>query len=169
MGSNTDGTLPSLKCLDHMVPSHLLLYPLAFIGGSEAVHHHIIQEILAIVLESLPRECVDFLPRPSPTAHPLDVLSNIGSRLFHQQVKEVSDDDAEELLHGTGNESRTKRKEEEIDKSVKGQGVAFRHPNPQNSLSENYGGFEWTTDVSSYNAKSPASPFSTGYHREGLS
>jgi hypothetical protein len=61
----------------------------------------------------------------------------MGSRLFHQKVKEISHDHAEKFLDRTGDERRAELKEKEVNKPIKRSGVTFFHINPRNSLSEN--------------------------------
>ena len=54
----------------------------------------------------------------------------MGSRLFHQKVKEISHDHAEKFLDRSGDEGRAELEEKEVNKSVNGSGVTFFHINP---------------------------------------
>jgi hypothetical protein len=42
----------------------------------------------------------------------------MGSRLFHQEVKEISHDHAEEFLDRPGDERRAELEKKEVDKSI---------------------------------------------------
>jgi hypothetical protein len=107
------------------------------IGGTETIHHHIVQKILPIILKGLPRQCFDLSIRPPSLAHPFNILQDIGSRLFHQKVEKVSHDNAEKSLYRPRDEGRTELKKEKVNESIEGFGVAFLHLNPRIVLSGN--------------------------------
>jgi hypothetical protein len=62
----------------------------------------------------------------------------MGSRLFHQEVKEISHDYAEKFLDRTGDERRAELKEKEVNKPIKRSGVTFFHINPVVALNSSF-------------------------------
>jgi hypothetical protein len=71
----------------------------------------------------------------------------MGSRFFHQKVKEISHHHAEKFLDRPGDERRAELKEKEVNKSVNGSGVTFFHINPRSGLLENEGASGCPNDV----------------------
>jgi hypothetical protein len=62
----------------------------------------------------------------------------MGSRFFHQKVKEISHHHAEKFLDRPGDERRAELKEKEVNKSVNGSGVTFFHINPVVALNSSF-------------------------------
>jgi hypothetical protein len=54
----------------------------------------------------------------------------MGSRLFHQKVKEISHNHAEKFLGRPGDERRAELEEKEVNKPIESLGVTFLHLNP---------------------------------------
>jgi hypothetical protein len=98
MRRNTDDALPLLQSLHHIPSAHLLLHPPIFVGRLKAVHHHIVQKVLAIVLKGLPGQYTDFLLRSPSSTYSLDIFPDIASRLFHQEIEDISYDHTEKFL-----------------------------------------------------------------------
>jgi hypothetical protein len=111
-----------------MNASCLFFYPLMLIGGTKTMHHHIVQKILPIILESLPRDGVDLSIWPSSSTNPFHILTNIVPCFSHEKIKEVSHNNAEKFLYRPGNKGGTELKEKKINKPVQRLGVTFFHP-----------------------------------------
>jgi hypothetical protein len=62
----------------------------------------------------------------------------MGSRLFHQKVKEISHDHTEKFLDRTGDERRAELKEKEVNKPIESPGVTFFHINPVVALNSSF-------------------------------
>ena len=125
MGRDTDGPLPSLEGFDHMIPTHLLFNPLPLVGGCDAVHHHIVEKVLAVILKCLPCEDLNLFCMPSSQTHSFDIFPDIPSCLWHQEIEEVSYDHTKKLLNRPRDESRKELKEREVDESIEGLDVAL--------------------------------------------
>jgi hypothetical protein len=71
---------------------------------------------------------------PFPSAHPFNILSDMGSRLFHQEVKEIPHDHTEKFLDRTGNKCRAELEKKEVNKTIERSGVTFFHFSPRSGF-----------------------------------
>jgi len=94
------------------------------------MHHHIVQKILAIILKGLLREEVYFFLRPSSSADSLEIFSDMGSCLSHEETEQVTHDDAEEFLRRPGYERRKELKEKKVDIPMHRRRIPLFHPIP---------------------------------------
>jgi hypothetical protein len=55
MRSDTDDPFSQAEGFDHIMGSYLFFDPSILIGREETMHHHVIQKVLAVILEGFPR------------------------------------------------------------------------------------------------------------------